>query len=131
MEARIKFTRAVLDSQTYNAFNESDDHMVSRLFFDLEVRGERFSDMLVEVRQPYGSRYETEEFEVSRPTGPYKGPWNHGRFAELCAEYFRSVLGEQGKLMRVKASNFRMKNCTLVHKAEATMEVAEGDGGGW
>ncbi len=132
-QAHIQFKKLIQDSQTYESFDVSDDHMVSRIVFDLEVAGGQYPNMVVEVSQPYGTRYEIEPLEVGRPIGPYKGPWNHSAFSEHCERYYRRLVGQSGSSIRIEegASNTRMWNNTVVREMQATIELPEAGSEAW
>jgi len=115
IKAHVLFKRIIVDSQKLQCLKRDDDHMVSRLFFDLEVGGNRYSDMMVEVKQPYGTQYESEPLEVSKLIGPYKGNWNHNNFTVLVEKYYRSLIGKEGIIIKTtdKAKNTSFINCTF------------------
>ena len=114
-KVHVLFKRIIVDLQELQCFEPSDDHMISRLFFDLEVGGNHYYDMMVEVKQPYGTQYESEPLEVSKMIGPYKGNWNHNDFSELVEKYYRSLIGKEGKSIKTtdKANNTLFKNCVI------------------
>jgi hypothetical protein len=68
--ARIIFNRCIQDSQEYGSDNE---HMISRVFFTLEIRDRRI-DLHADIKQAVGSSYETGPVEVGMPEG-YRGPF--------------------------------------------------------
>lgn len=108
-KAKINFHRIIQDTQNYACFQNDEDHMVSRIFFTLEVNGSKYKDLMVEIRQPYGTNFETEPIEVSKPIG-YNGPWNHNAFSDLCDVYFRKAVGSEAVGIRIKGQNIRMRN---------------------
>jgi len=114
-KVHVLFKRIIVDSQKLQCFKPDDDHMISRLFFDLEVGGKHYSDMMVEVKQPYGTQYESEPLEVSKLIGPYRGNWHHNDFCELVEKYYRSLIGKEGRLIKTtdNAKNTSFINCTF------------------
>ena len=54
-KARVIFHKVLHDSQDIGS---TADHMVSRAFFTLELNGNIYSDMYVDVQQPYGTNFE-------------------------------------------------------------------------
>lgn len=66
MKATITFTKCIQDSQDYGS---DDEHMASRVFFDLEMDGQTHPGLHVDVKQVVGSSYETGDIEVGRPAG--------------------------------------------------------------
>jgi hypothetical protein len=125
--AKIKLQRLVQDSQEYGS---DDEHMVSRVFFELEIDGTNYQGLHCDVKQIVGSSIETAPLEVSAPTG-YKGPFNHQAFQKIVERYFRGLVGSQGRGIRITGgSNIRMQNNTFVQPSEATFEV-QVSGGTW
>ena len=49
--ATITIHKLIQDSQDYGS---NDDHMVSRVFFDVEVEGKKYSDLYADIKQPIG-----------------------------------------------------------------------------
>jgi hypothetical protein len=84
------------------------DHMVSVISFDLEVDGKKYR-MSVEVRQPYGTDFESEPIEVRHPDGEHRGAWNQRAFAERCEQYYRSQIGSTGMAFRVSGGSTIMQ----------------------
>lgn len=133
MLAQIRFKEMIQDAQNYASFDADDDHMVSKIIFDLEVDGSEYPNMVVEVSQPYGTRYETEPLEVGRPTGPYDGSWNHNAFSEHCERYYRNHVGQTGSRIRVRggARSIRMRDNRSFRAMSATIELPEVGSGAW
>jgi hypothetical protein len=129
--AQILFTRAIQDSQDYGCFDRNDDYMVSRVFFSIQVNDQEHPNVYVEVRQPYGTRYDEEPLEVSKPVG-YDGAWNHAAFSELCENYYRSFIGRAGHAIRIEGgSNFRMRNNTFVREYRGSIDIPEEGSAAW
>ncbi|MDO8630823.1 MAG: hypothetical protein Q7R41_10050 [Phycisphaerales bacterium] len=130
--AQIVFHKLLQDSQDYHSFQKGDDHMVSRITFTLSVGGREFRELQVEVSQPFGTDADSEEFEVGKPTGPYKGPWNHNAFSDLCEKYYRSLVGSRGTAIRISGgSNIRMRNNTCVQEMRAEFEIPNEGADSW
>jgi hypothetical protein len=121
-------SKFVQDSQEYGSNNEE---MVSRVFFDLLVDGEPKGSFHADVKLVVGGSYETDSLEVGRPAG-YRGPFDHGRFAELVTKYIRQLVGSAGRGIRLGpgAQNIRMTNNTFVAPASFTFEASR-DSAGW
>jgi len=66
--------------------------MVSRVFFDLEIAGKKYSDLYVDIKQTVGGSFETISIEVGIPQG-YQGPFNYTAFREFVEAYYRSLVG--------------------------------------
>ena len=86
--ARVVFDKGIQYSQDYGS---DDEHMVSRIFFSIEVGGRRYDGLHVDVKQTVGSSYENGPIEVSSPKGSYKGPFNHEAFRAAAENYYRGA----------------------------------------
>ena len=93
--ANITFKKTITHRQVYNSFDIDSNYMVSTISFNLDVDGNSYTDMEVEVRQPYGCNYMEEPLEVARMTGEYKGDWSFNDFGNLCDEYYRICIGSE------------------------------------
>ena len=122
--ARVTFHRMVQDSQEYSSFEPNDAHMISCVFFTLEINDDTYQEMCAEVKQPYGTDYETEPCEVSRPEGPYTGNWNHHAFSHAAERYYRSFVGSAG--IRIQGGGqVRMRNNTFIQESSAEFEIPD------
>jgi hypothetical protein len=129
---KITFESLLQDSQDYATFEQSDAHVVSVIRFSMDIAGKQFGGLSVEVRQPYGTDFESEPLEVSRVSGGYRGPWNHSGFAELAERYYRSFIGLSGRGIRIQGgSNIRMRNNMFVSRQEAQLDIPDELGGAW
>jgi len=128
MKAKVTFTRCVQDSQEYGSNTE---HMVSRVFFDLEVGGQVHRGLHADLKQVVGSDFETGDIEVGKPEG-YRGPFNHLAFRDAAESYFRSLVGSAGRGIRVVgASNTRMMNNTFDFQQASEFEIDGSTSGAW
>lgn len=120
---RVTFKEILQDSQDLGSDNE---HMVSRLFFDIDVDGERHEGLHADIKQPVGSDFETAALEVGRPAG-YDGPLDYSKFREAAEECFRRQVGSRGSGIRVQdgASNIRMRNNRFGFRYVAEFEAHE------
>src|SRR5882672_7037844 len=122
MKAIVTFTKCIQDSQDYGS---DDEHMASRIFFDLEVDGQPRLGLHVDVKQVVGSSYETGDIEVGRPVG-YRGPFNYIAFRDAVERYFRSLVGSAGSGIRITGgSNIRMRNNTFDSDARSEEHTSE------
>jgi hypothetical protein len=129
--AKVTFHRMLQDTQNYHSFNKNDDHLVSILYFTLEIGGRVYPNMSVEVRQPYGTEYDNEPLEVAQPTGPYKRPWDHKKFAEMCEEYHRDCIGSGGTLSIGNAELIRMRENLVSRECSCQFEIPDGGSTAW
>ncbi len=126
-KATVFLHRLTQDSQEYGS---DDQHMVSRVFFDMELGGRRYDGLYCDVKQTVGSDFESAPLEVSSPVG-YRGAFNHRAFQEAIERYYRSLVGSQGRGIRIAgASNVRMRNNSFIQPTQATFDV-EVSGGPW
>jgi hypothetical protein len=114
-EFKVTFHKCIQDSQDYGS---DDEHMVSRVFFSLDIDGTRAGDFSADLKQVVGGDFETGDIEVSPPYG-FDGPFNHHGFGEAATKYFRSLVGSKGSVIRiVGGGNIRMRNNTYVKDVE-------------
>lgn len=131
-KARVVFHRIVQDTQDYGSFDSSADHMVSTLHFSLDVGDKHFDGLSVEVRQPFGTDFESEPLEVAHPVGPYRGPWNHGAFGTLCECYYRRAVGSTASGIRITGgSNVRMRGNQFAMTYSGEFELPESGAESW
>jgi hypothetical protein len=131
-KARITFQSLQQDSQDYGTFEKSDAHVVSVIRFSMDVDEKHFDNLSVEVRQPYGTDFESEPLEVSKVIGDYRGPWNHAKFAELCESYYRNLVGSSGRAIHIGGGGgMRMRDNLFQVTQEAELEIPDEQGGAW
>lgn len=123
-KARVTFHKCVQDSQDYGS---DDEHMISRIFFSLEVGGKRYDGLYLDVKQTVGSSYETGSLEVSPPRGTaYSGPFNHDALRAAAERYYRSLVGSTGSGIHISggAQNIRMRNNLFVKEGIVDFDVS-------
>jgi hypothetical protein len=86
--AKVMFHKCIQDSVDYGS---DDEHMVSAVFFDLEMNGQMHADLSVEIKQMVGGG----PLEVGEPKG-YSGPINRPAFRQAVETYFRELIGPEG-----------------------------------
>jgi len=124
--AKITFHKCIQDSQDYGS---DDEHMVSRVFFTLEI-GDKKLDLHADIKQAVGSSYETGPIEVSPPKG-YKGSFNYEAFRDATEKYYRSLVGSSGRGISIQGgTNIRMRNNTFIQEKAVVFEVEE-SAAGW
>ncbi|HEX7708374.1 MAG TPA: hypothetical protein VF701_18070 [Thermoanaerobaculia bacterium] len=125
-QARITFTKLIQDSQDLGS---DDDHMISRVFFDLEYRGKTYSGLHVDLKQSVGGNIESDPLEVGK-VGGYSGPGNYVAFRDAVEQYFRSLVGSGGHGIRITGgTNIRMRNNTFNQRMVVEFPVTAQ--GGW
>ena len=116
----VRFHRCVHDAQEYGS---DDQHMVSRVFFTLQVDRIRQGDFYADVKQLVGSDLETGPLEVSPPVG-YEGSFNHEEFSRATEAYFRGLVGSSGSGIRIQGgSRVRMHENVSELEREVTFEA--------
>ncbi len=123
--ARISFYKCIQDSQDYGS---DDEHMISRVFFILDIGTKKF-DLHADIKQAVGSSYETGPIEVGLPKG-YKGSFNYEAFRDAAEKYYRSLVGSAAKGINIQGgTNIRMRNNTFIQKMTVECEVNESSAG--
>jgi hypothetical protein len=117
---RIKLNKCIQNSQEVGS---DDSHMMSRVFFEIVVNGNKKGSFYSDIKQPVGSEYNGEDLEVSVPEG-YKGPFDHARFARGIRNYYQRLVGPKGSAISYGGTkNLVMKNNTIVMAAEFEFEA--------
>ena len=125
--AKLSLNKLIQDSQDYGS---NDEHMVSRVFFDIEIEGTKHEGIYADIKQPIGSSFESSPLEVSSPAN-YRGAFNYEAFRSIVEQYYRSLVGAGGSGIRISGgSNIRMRNNTFIQPATAEFEV-QVTGGPW
>ena len=125
--ARVVFNKCIQDSQDYGS---DDEHMVSRIFFTIELGGRRYDGLHVDVKQTVGSSYENGPIEVGSPKGAgYNGPFNHEAFRAAVEKYYRGLVGSTGTAIHIGggAKNIRMRNNTFQRQEIVEFDVSGPD----
>ena len=118
-KAIIYFEKCIQDSQD---FGSNDEHMISRVYFSLEIEGKKYTGLYANLKQTVGSNFETDPIEVSPPIG-YDGTINYAGYRDQVEKYYRSLIGSHGSGIRiVNSSNIRMQNHTF--NISRTLEFA-------
>lgn len=120
----INVDRCIQDSQE---FGSTDKHMVSRVFYSIDVDGVPKGFFYSNLKQVVGSAYRSDNVEVSPPHG-YNGPYNHNTFSNEVAGYFCRSVGSI--LLLGPGTLVRMRNNTIVVPYRFQFE-AEGPAASW
>ena len=92
MAAIVIFHRVVQDARE---FGSTETLSISRVFFDLEVDGEMFSDLYVNVEEAVGSTHSDEEMTVGKPIG-VPASIDREAFERAVRSYYRSLVTSAG-----------------------------------
>lgn len=118
--AKVTFEKLIQDSQDLGS---DDEHMVSRVFFSLEVDGETLPNLCCDLKQIVGSDYAVENIEVGEPQG-YPGSFNQTEFGNAAAEYQLSWVGPNARGIRVQNSGqVRMQNNEFIGEMVVEFEI--------
>ena len=125
--AVVTLRRCLLDSQDYGS---DDEHMVSRVWFDITAGNIEELDQFVDIKQTVGSDFETSPLEVGRPRG-LAARLEYGALRAEVEAYYRGLVGTSGSAFHFEgARNVRMRDCSL--DLWKRVEIALGDtSGGW
>jgi hypothetical protein len=121
--ATVHFKELIQDSQDYGS---DDEHMVSRVFFDLQVDDKKYPGAYANVKQAVGA-VASDPLEVFPPAG-YAGPFDHQKFQAEVEKYFRSLVGGSGSPIRIGrgVKSARIRNCRLRKAVSVSFEIAKG-----
>ena len=91
----INFRCIRINLKRISTFEPDESQISSLIEFDLKIGNRRLNALSVEVRQRYGTDFQSEPLEVGNVIG-YKGPWNSEEFRDLCGQYYRDIIGPSG-----------------------------------
>ena len=125
--ATVTFHKLIQEAQDVSSTDSKQNHVVSRVFFRLDLNDEHYADMSVILRQPFGTDYAKESIEVEKPFGSYAGNWNQDAFRKIVEDYYRSAIGSQGKAMRIGpgSGNVRMRGNTIGFLKSYQLEIPQ------
>lgn len=111
----VTFHKWIQDSQE---FGSTDEHMVSRVFFSLDVDGKGAGDFTADLKQAVGSEFNDANIEVGPPNG-YDAPFDHEGFSRAARNYISGWIGPGGRAIKVQGSTvLRMRNNTYYSEAK-------------
>jgi hypothetical protein len=89
---RVVFRRVVQDSPE---FGSTETKAVSKVLFDIEVKGKTYHDLHVDIEEPVGGTHSDEEMSVGKPIGV---PTSVDReaFEGAVRGYYRSLVTSAG-----------------------------------
>ena len=124
---KIILQKLIQDSQDYGS---TEEHMISRVFFDFELDGHTYEGLYADIKQTVGSSFENAPLEVSKPMN-YNGPFNYEAFHQIVEQYYRSLVGQAGSGIHTSAgTNIRMRHNIFVQPHVAEFSVTS-TGGLW
>ncbi len=123
--AIIAFRRCVVNS---TAFGSDDEHVGSRIFFDLLVEDAGHVNLHVDVRQLAREGTGNEPLLVSRLEG-YEGPFNFQVFQSLVEFYYRQAVGSKWAMFGNKGLRMRLEDWVIEHEMLVQFEVYDEEAG--
>jgi hypothetical protein len=134
-KVKVTFHECIQDSQEYGS---DDEHMVSRVFFSIEIskvesgekKIETYDNVYANLKQTVGGKFEETPIEVSPPyhsSGKlYSGPMNYEKFRKAAEGYFRKLVGSQGSGIRIEGGgSARMYNNRFRQEYSVEFEAAD------
>jgi hypothetical protein len=104
--------------------------MISRVFFDFELDGQKYEGLYADIKQTVGSSFDDAPLEVSKPKN-YNGPFNFEAFHEIVEQYYRSLVGQSGSGIHIEGdANLRMRHNMFVQPHVAEFPITS-TGGLW
>ncbi|MDT7041435.1 hypothetical protein [Candidatus Nitronereus thalassa] len=119
--ATMAFRRCVVNSPSYGS---DEEHVITRIFFDLQVRDAAYANLCVDVRQLVREGAETEPLLVSRPEG-YEGPLNIPVFQGLVEFYYRQAVGEKWGMFGNTGIRMRLEDWVIEYEMLVQFEVSD------
>ncbi len=125
--ATVAFRRCIFNSPEYGS---DDDHVGSRVFFDLDLEGEGYANLHVDVRQLVREGAENEPLLVTRPQG-YEGPFNFPVFQGLVEFYYRHAVGAKWGMFGMRGLRMRLEGWAVEQEMLVQFEVFDEETGAW
>ncbi len=118
--------------QDFQEYGSTDDHMVSRVFFDVTHAGQTFKNAYCEIKQPAGGDFRTDPMEVGLPAN-YNGPsLNYQHLRERVESYYRAQISTGGSAIRLPdQGRVRMRNNTVITSESADIEIGDPSTPAW
>jgi len=120
----VHFDRCIQDSQDYGS---DDQHMVSRVFLSIEYEGQLYTGLHADVKQVVGGDFETDPLEISGPHD-YDGPLNYGAFRDAAEQYYRTLIGPEGRVLHFTgAGKIRCRDNIIIKPHICELPVSDPD----
>jgi len=117
--ATVAFRRCIFNSPE---FGSDEDHVGSRVFFDLSVADEGYANLCVDIRQLVRAGAEREPLLVTHPSN-YSGPFNFQVFQGLVEFYYRHAVGGKWGMFGMREISMRLENWTVEQEMLVQFEV--------
>lgn len=77
----------------------ADEHLVARALITMKIDERRFVKTHANIKQTPGGGYTPSDIEVDMPAD-YHGPFKYQVLREKITEYYLSLVGPEGRLLR-------------------------------
>ena len=118
--ATVTFRRCLVNAPEYGS---DDNHVGSRVFFDLHREGREFVNVYVDVKQATGEGAEREPLVVTPPHG-YDGPLNVPVFHSLVEFYYRQAVGGASGLSGIQGLGMRLTDWVIERDMRVQFEIS-------
>ena len=108
--ATVTFKRCVQNAENTGG---DEEHIVSHIYFDLELDQQKHTDVCLEIKQPIQG---DAPIEVSKPHG-YTGAGEFSELREAAAAYYKKLVGTQ------PAKEIPAQNNLIVQEETVEFEV--------
>jgi hypothetical protein len=103
-QANIVFHRLIQNTHYLLKEGSPDNSLIFVIEFTVKVGERLYSDLSVQISQPCGTNFE-ESFEVRKIEGLNGPNLNRDQFVQLCEEYYQSLVGPTGGIIRANAGS--------------------------
>jgi len=117
--ATVAFRRCIFNSPE---FGSDEDHVGSRVFFDLSVAEETYANLHVDLRQLVRDGAEQEPLLITYPAN-YSGPFNFPVFQGLVEFYYRHAVGDKWRMLGMPWLGMRLENWAVEQEMLVQFEV--------
>ena len=126
-KAKLLFHRCLQGMQDIGT---SDEFMVSRVFFSVQLTDRRIDGLFVDLKQTVSDDFETGTIEVGKPQGP-AGNIDYRAFRDAVEQYYRRAVGSTGSAIKiVRGGSAIMRNNSIEFTATTDITI-DTESGGW
>ena len=119
--ATVAFRKCVFNRQTTQ---REDEYLTSRVYFDLDIDGQGYANVYVNVRQADLLSAKAQPLEISDMYG-YNGPFNFDVFCGSVEFYLSQVLGGKESMLSSEGCFFPMTDWTIEQEMLVQFEVTD------
>lgn len=130
---QIRLTKCELNSHIISQ-QTTNNHMNSRVCFIMIVNNKPINNVYVNIAQPYGSDYNEDEIEVSRPyiiqddgsSIEYTNLWDHALMCKEVSKYYKSIINKNNALISYNnVKNLNVNNNTIFKEKMFYMTISD------